>query len=147
LPQWILDSATISSIAGIFVTIFLFVEARKIRKSFLRRARLPIIAKDLSKITSDIASRLKNWSDSRKSVVEKFATVKGLLENLKAKLPSEEQKPIREFLERLQPKKYLVFKSHLSELSKDKDKAWKLYIDLNTIVIRLEQLVKDSKWD
>lgn len=145
IPQWMIDISTVSSIIGLIVTIFLFFEARTIRKSFLRRARLPAITKDLSKATSDISSSLKSWSTDKKPTLEMFATVRGLLENIKAKLPNEEQKNINGFLRKLQPRKYMVLKSSLSEITEDK--AWNLYADLNTVVTRLQQLVKDSKWD
>jgi len=74
-----------------------------------------------------------------------FAKVKALLENIKTKLPIEEQKKINEFLRKLQPRKYMVFKSSISEITEDK--GWSLYTDLNTVVTSLQQLVKDSQWD
>jgi hypothetical protein len=139
------DIGTISSFIGLFVTIFLLIEAQKIRKSFLRRARLPTITRELSKTTSDISTSLKVWSKDKNSALEQFAKIKGLLENIKQKLPSEEKKQINGLLNKLQPKRYWLFKSNISELTEDM--AWDLYTDLNTVVTSLEQLVKDSKWD
>lgn len=145
LPQWVIDVSSVSSIVGLIITIFLFSEARTIRKAFLRRARLPTITKEVAKATSDISSRLKDWSKNRQPTLEMFAKVKGLLENIKPKLPTEEQKKINEFLRKLQPRKYMVFKSSISEITEDK--AWNLYTDLNAVVTSLQQLVKDSQWD
>lgn len=139
------DIGTISSFIGLFVTIFLLIEAQKIRKSFLRRARLPTITRELSKTTSDISTSLKVWSKDKNSALEQFAKIKGLLENIKQKLPSEEKKQINGLLNKLQPKRYWLFKSNISELTEDM--AWDLYTDLNTVVTSLKQLVKDSKWD
>ena len=140
-----IDFSAISSIIGLGVTIFLLVEARAIRKSFLRRARLPNVTRELSELTSEISSRLKNWSGDEKPVIESFARIKGLLENLKPKLPTEQQKQVDDFLRKLQPRKYLLLKAGLSELSEDK--AWSLYADLNTVVTSLAQLVEDSRWE
>ncbi|MEI8573038.1 hypothetical protein U737_05150 [Methylomonas sp. LW13] len=145
LPQWIIDISSISSIIGLIITIFLFFEARTIRRSFLRRARLPTITKELEKATSEISNRLKTWSTNERPALEMFAKVKALLENIKTKLPIEEQKKINEFLRKLQPRKYMVFKSSISEITEDK--GWSLYTDLNTVVTSLQQLVKDSQWD
>jgi len=145
IPQWMTDISAVSSIVGLIVTVFLFFEARTIRKSFLRRARLPAITKDLLKATSDISSNLKSWPNGKQPALEVFAQVKGLLENIKPKLPNEEQKHINGFLKKLQPRKYMILKSSLSELTEDK--AWDLYTDLNTVVTRLQQLDQDSKWD
>ena len=58
MPEWLTDLnkiGSISSILGLIVTIFIFVEARKIRNSFLRRARLPEINKELAKATSNVS--------------------------------------------------------------------------------------------
>ncbi|OQW75286.1 MAG: hypothetical protein BVN35_09325 [Proteobacteria bacterium ST_bin11] len=145
LPQWIIDISSISSIIGLIITIFLFFEARTIRRSFLRRARLPTITKELEKATSEISNKLKTWSTNERPALEMFAKVKALLENIKTKLPIEEQKKINEFLRKLQPRKYMVFKSSISEITEDK--GWSLYTDLNTVVTSLQQLVKDSQWD
>jgi len=101
IPQWMTDISTISSIVGLIVTVFLFFEARTIRKSFLRRARLPAITKDLLKATSDISSNLKSWPNGKQPALEVFAQVKGLLENIKPKLPNEEQKHINGFLKKI----------------------------------------------
>lgn len=145
LPQWLTDIGSVSSVIGLFVTIFLFIEARKIRNSFLRRARLPTVTRELSKITSQISKSLKNWDQDKSLALEKFAKVKGLISNIKKKLPSEEQKQINEFLSKLQPTKYFIFQSSISDINLDM--AWNLYTDLNTVVTTLEQLIEDSKWD
>lgn len=145
LPQSLSDYGNISSIVGLVVTVFLFFEARKIRQSFLRRARLPEITRELTRNTSSLSNALKDWPIDSTPALEIFAKVKGLLENVRPKIPKEEQKHITALLKKLQPRKNLFFKSKLTELSEDS--AWDLYADLNTVVTSLEQLTKDSKWD
>ncbi|ATI03066.1 MULTISPECIES: hypothetical protein [Cycloclasticus] len=148
MPEWLTDLnkiGSISSILGLIVTIFIFVEARKIRNSFLRRARLPEINKELAKATSNVSDQLKNWGEDKTPALEAFSNVKALLENIKPKLPSEEKNKVKDYLSRLQPKKYLFVNTSLAELGEDS--AWELYTELSGLVTSLQQLAKDSKWD
>lgn len=148
MPEWLTDLnkiGSISSILGLVVTVFLFIEARKIRNSFLRRARLPEINKELAKLTSNVSDQLKKWGGDKTPALEAFSNVKALLENIKPKLPPEEKRKVGDYINRLQPKKYLVIKTSLSELSEDS--AWELYTELSGLVTSLQQLAKDSKWD
>jgi len=147
MPEWLdLDKiGSMSSVIGLIVTIFLFVEARKIKNSFLRRARLPEVTKELAKASSQASTSLKNWHADKTSALEIFSNVKALLENIRSKLPSEEKRKVENYLNRLQPKKYIFLKVSMSEL--DEDKAWELYTELSGLVTTLQQLAKDSKWD
>lgn len=148
MPEWLTDLnkiGSISSVLGFIVTVFLFIEARKIRNSFLRRARLPEINKELSKATSKVSNHLKNWDADKTPALEALSNVKALLENIKPKLPAEEKRKVGAYLDRLQPKKYLVIKTSVSELNEEA--AWELYTELSGLVTSLQQLAKDSKWD
>lgn len=148
MPEWLTDLnkiSSISSILGLIVTVFLFMEARKIRNSFLRRARLPKINKKLAKETTNICDQLKNWGDDKTPALEAFSNVKALLENIKPKLPSKEKNKVKDYLNLLQPKKYYFINTSLSEL--DENSAWELYTELSGLVTSLQQLAKDFKWD
>ncbi len=148
MPEWLTDInkiGSISSVVALFVTVFLFIEARKIRNSFLRRARLPEINKELAKYTSEVSENLKKWEVDKNPALEKFSTIRALLENLRTKLPPEERKKVESYLSRLKPRRYLFLKGSISDLSEDS--AWELYTDLNGLVTSLQQLAKDSKWD
>tara|TARA_R110001583_G_scaffold195126_1_gene369548 strand:- start:1642 stop:2088 length:447 start_codon:yes stop_codon:yes gene_type:complete len=148
MPDWLTDInklGSISSIAGLIVTIFLFLEARKIRNSFLRKARLPEVTKELVKVTSEIAESLKKWDTDKTPALETFSKVKALLENIRPKLPSDEKRKVENYLNRLQQKKYFIIKISISELNEDS--AWELYTELSGLVTSLQQLAKDSKWD
>lgn len=148
MPDWLTDInklGSISSVIGLIVTVFLFIEARAIRNSFLRRARLPELNKELARATSQVSQHLKSWDEDKKPALESLSNVKALLENMKPKLPSDERKKVVAYLSRLQPTKYFVLKTRITELSEDS--AWELYTELSGLVTSLEQLAKDSKWD
>lgn len=148
MPEWLTDLnkiGSISSILGLVVTVFIFIEARKIRNSFLRRARLPEINRELNKVTSSVSNNLKNWDADKTPALAAFSNVKALLENIKPKLPAEEKRKVGAYLDRLQPKKYLIIKASISDLNEEA--AWELYAELSGLVTSLQQLAKDSIWE
>lgn len=147
MPEWISDTNTIgsaASIIGLIVTIFLFIEARSIRKSFLRRARLPELNKDLAKATSEISVHIKSWESNKEPALERFSHAKALLENIKKKLPEDERRMVEEYLNQLQPKGLLSKKREISDLNRDE--AFKLYSGLHGLVTSLRELAKDNAW-
>ncbi|GLP99115.1 hypothetical protein GCM10007891_09690 [Methylophaga thalassica] len=148
MPEWLTDLnklGSLSSILGLIVTLFLLYEARKIRNSFLRRARLPEVNRELSKSTSLLSENLKKWNSDKNPSLETFSTIKALLENIREKLPSDEKRKIDEYLSNLHPKKFWIINNPLSELTEDE--AWSRYTELSGLVTSLQQLAKDSKWD
>lgn len=142
LPQWLNDVASISSVIGLIVTVFLFIEARGIRDSFLRKARLPQVISELEMISSKISNGLKNWKDNERAVQEQFAISLGLLENIATRLPAAQKNRISDFVKKLRPKKYLFLDKKLNEQG-----YWDLYTELSTVITMLVQLQKDSTWD
>ena len=145
LNQAVLDIASISSILGLVVTLFILTEARKIRKSFLRRARIPEITKELNVKSKNISKGLKSWDTEKNTVNEQYSVVRGLLENISKKLPEDEKLQVEIYINSLKTRKYLFLMENL--VIEDEDQAWKLYAELSRIITRLEQLQKDSKWD
>lgn len=137
--------ASICSIIGLVVTVFLFYEARGIKQSFLRRARLPEVNKDLSKLISGLPNQLGNWNADKTKALESFYKIKALLENLESKLPTDQKKKVQNVLGKLEPKRYFIFNESLSNLTENL--AWDIYTELCGIVTHLEQLAKDSNWD
>lgn len=145
MNQAVLDIASISSILGLVVTLFILTEARKIRKSFLRRARIPEITKELNVKSKNISKGLKSWDTEKNTVNEQYSVVRGLLENISKKLPEDEKLQVEIYINSLKTRKYLFLMENL--VIEDEDQAWKLYAELSRIITRLEQLQKDSKWD
>lgn len=148
MPDWLSDLGNIGSIAsivGLFITIWLLIEARKIRDSFMRRARLPEINRDLTKCSSTLSRELKNWKNDKHPSIETLSTIKALLENIEPKLPIEEKRKVGIYLAALTPKKHFFSKQSLSEISEEA--AWQRYTELSGLITALKQLDKDSKWN
>lgn len=148
MPEWLSDMnafGSVASIIGLIVTIFLFIEARSIRKSFLRRARLPELNKDLAKAASEISVHIKTWENEKEPALEKFLHAKALLENIRKKLPDDERKMVEKYLSRLRPERLLFKRKEISNLNRDE--AFQLYSELNGLVTSLRELAKDNKWN
>lgn len=148
MAEWLSDINTFGSVAsiiGLIVTIFLFIEARSIRKSFLRRARLPELNKDLAKAASEISVHIKAWEINKEPALEKFSHAKALLENIKKKLPEDERRMVEEYLIRLQPNRLFFKKREISDLNRDE--AFQLYSELTGLVTSLRELAKDNTWN
>lgn len=145
LSQYIIDIASISSILGLVVTLFILSEAKKIRKSFLRKARIPEIIVELTIRSKNISKGLKSWNTDKNLVNEQYSIVRGLLENISKKLPSDERLEVEAYIGSFKAKKYFLLTE--SRVIKHEDHAWELYGELSRVITRLEQLQKDSTWD
>lgn len=145
LPLWLVDISTLGSLLGTVISIVLLWEARKIRKSFLRRARLPEIIKELNLAHKSIAKHLKTWELEEKEGIQYFTIAKELLDNLKHKLPDTEKKKVSVYIQFLIERKWLFLTYTATEIPIEK--AWQMYTELSGIITTLNQLKKDSKWD
>ena len=134
-PLWIQNISIISSVIGLVVTVFLFIEAREIKKSFIRKARLPDLNNELNSISSKLNDILNNWD--KKDFMVELGKLRGMLEQGKAKLHNDDKEAVGSLLKSLE-----VVNSELSE-----DQAWELYTNFQYVTSRLQQTEKDSKWD
>ena len=98
LASWVVDLSTILSIVGFAISIWLLIMAKDIRKSFLRRARLPEVIKELNSASKKLSEHLKNWTTDEKEVIMQLSISKALLENLIPKVPEAEQKKCKDFI-------------------------------------------------
>ena len=145
IPSWINDIASISSIVGLGISIYLLIAIKNIKKSFLRRARLPEIVIELTVVHKDLFNNLKDWNNESKLGIEKIKISMGIFENLRTKLPDAERKLVNQYLKKLRPKKYLFFTTTIKNI--ESDAAWDLYSDLSGLITCLNQLKEDSRWN
>lgn len=145
LPQWLIDIATIISYLGFAITIAVWFQTKQIRSSFLIRARLPEVNKELRIVSSNISSHILKWTEESKLVHQQLLVSKALIENLMPKLPDSHKKKCKAFIYKLSQRKYFFLVGRISDI--DEDEAWKLYTEMSEITTMLIQLEKDSKWD
>lgn len=136
IPQWATDLASIFSIVGFIVTCFLFVEARKIRESFLRKARIPEIVTDLERVYGELFSNLKAYAENRRAAHENIVKATGLLESIMPKLQKTDAQKISEFIQKT--------RKSLGD-TPNEDLLWSIYSDLSGVIAYLQQLAKDTR--
>ncbi len=138
LPVWVGDVADVMSLIGFVVTCFLFVEARKIRHSFMRKARIPEIVGDLDRISSELVSALKAYATESRVAHEKLQRASALLESILPKVPEKNKEKIVFFITSSKAK----LSGPLGE-----NECWDLYAQLSGVVTYLQQISKDTRWD
>ncbi|MUH95238.1 hypothetical protein GNP63_01555 [Aliivibrio fischeri] len=144
-PQWFIDLGTVLTVLGFIITLWLLWLTKDIKNSFLRRARLPQIIRELKSESTKLSSHLKKWEDEERDAIKQLSICKALLTNLVSKLPETEQKKCKEFIKKMTPRKFLIFRGKVTCINEDR--AWELYTELSELTTILIQLEKDSKWD
>lgn len=138
LPNWLTDIASIVSIIGFIVTCFLLVEARKIRNSFMRKARIPEIVNDLDRISGDLIANLKQYNNESRSAHEKIQKATALLESILPKIPDSQKEKVQSFIDGTNE----AISNTLNE-----DSSWNVSTELSGVVTYLQQIAKDTRWD
>jgi len=138
LPNWLTDIASIVSIIGFIVTCFLLVEARKIRNSFMRKARIPEIVNDLDRISGDLIANLKQYDNESRSAHEKIQKATALLESILPKIPDSQKEKVQSFIDGTNE----AISNTLNE-----DSSWNVSTELSGVVTYLQQIAKDTRWD
>lgn len=144
MPEWLNYTAATSSIIGLAVTAFLLYEAKEIRKSFIRRARLPEISLEFGKVSSNFLKSLRDWPKEKRLGITQIHISVGLLRNAATKVSDADQKRINQAIAKLCKRRFLRMEP-VNDATLDE--AWGFYYELSSVNTLLEQLVKDTKWD
>lgn len=144
-PQWIMDIATAMTIFGFLITLLVFKQTKDIKKSFLNKARLPEIQKELNQCASNINKQIDNWEGSKERISVEFFNCAGILDSLIKKLDDNQKTKARSLLKRLRYRPFYIFPAKKTCIA-DKATAWSLYEDLSELNVSLSQIIKDSNW-
>ncbi|MGQ5911941.1 hypothetical protein ACUNH5_22895 [Serratia sp. IR-2025] len=145
-PSWIIDTATALTILGFIFTIIVFFKVRYIKQSFMNKARLPDIYKEITIKTSNISRLLPDWSDSKNKINEELSTCTALLELLMTRTPPELKQIVKTLLSMLIKKKYFWERNSMI-IIEDSDLAWEIYRELSRVSTYLEHIIKDLDWE
>lgn len=142
-PQWVLDAETAFSLLGFIITLIVFFEVRRIKKSFLVRARLPDILKELGKAGSTLNLHIDQWPAQRNGAHAQIKIIGALLKTTEPMLPSLEKKSAKA----LKSKFDNAAKNFSSHQYSDSDAIWDIYSDLQALLATMTQLMKNKKWE
>lgn len=148
IPSWLTDIASISSIIGLLITIWVLRETKNIRKSFLTKARLPDVIKELECIATNLSKTIPEWATNKQDTLTEISRCMSILKNIEPKLTASIKKDVATILEEFQRKKSITnfwTKKSISELSIDE--IWHLYSQLQFVLEGLKQKKHDMRWE
>jgi len=138
--------ASLLTIIGFCITLFIAFQVKTIKQSFLRKAQLPELLKQLENEKVQmytILSKNGKFDKKEKHVLSNLSTIKGILDNTEKKLPKGSKTKINELIKSLKDGKYsskLITKI-------DESSSWKIYYELNEMYKHLQLLLSDTTWD
>lgn len=133
------------SIIGVMVSIYLIIEAKKISKLFLGKARLPELIKDLKSIYPEISDMMDSFENNKNEIFTKFLESKSLVENLEKKLTTDlEKRKCKEFRAMFLKGKLLFLKTKKTEMTLAE--SWEMLRELSALTTTLTEFEKDLKW-
>jgi hypothetical protein len=143
IPQWIQDLNTGFSFFGFLITLIVMFEVKEIKASFLRRARLPQVTKELAKAGSLLSSSLNQWPLERIQVHCQIKVAASLLKTAGKMLPKDEKKEVKKISMKLVN---AAAKFNEPQFS-DANSIWDLYSDIQSVLMSMDQLSKNIKWE
>ncbi len=148
IPSWVTDIASIASIIGLLITIWVLMETKNIRKSFLTKARIPDAIKELESLATNLSKTIPEWETNKQDTLIEIGKCSSILKNIEPKLTASIKKDVTTTLEEFQRKKsiknFWKIKS-ISELSLDE--IWNLYTQLQFVIEGLKQKKHDMRWE
>lgn len=130
------DAGSIASILGLLFTGFVLWGLVRIRKEFVTKARLPELTDSLKSNAKNLSEALRSFDESKREVQTILSVCKSTLKNLIDKLSGNVRKDARNLLRMIDRQ----------DSSSDKDKAWKIYNELQALIESLKHYQQDRKW-
>ncbi|MDK1687978.1 hypothetical protein QMT05_13440 [Cronobacter malonaticus] len=149
LPQYITDLGTLLGIVSFFMTVWVVRTTNLLKDKFKNKARIPEIHKELENKASTISSllrRINNWSEVKDQVSKEFSDCVPLIESLIDKINDDNKSKIKETLSKIAPRKGLFRRRERQNIN-DSELAWTLYQELSSLNTRVNQILKDMRWD
>lgn len=146
-PQWVEDINTGLSLIGFFITFYVMYEVRIIRNRFLIKARLPELIKKLKMSGSELNKYLgdtHNWDSNKNKVLGEVKISCVLLKSSSKIIPSPEKRQIVDTYKKLNK---ICTGGFSNATNLELQKGWDIYSDIQSIIVILEQLSLNLKWE
>ena len=143
IPQWIQDVNTGLSLLGFAITLYVLFEVKFIKNTFLSRARLPELIRDLTKAGSTLNGHLGEWPAQRNEALCQIKVAASLLKSASAMVPKTEKQEL------LQTHKKLTGAAQSFASGKDisTDLICDLYSDIQSSIASMTQISKNNRWE
>jgi hypothetical protein len=143
IPQWLQDLDTVLGLVGFIITVALMFQVRTIKRSFLSRARLPVLIKDLEKAGTTLNGHLANWPQRKNHARTQIKIAATLVRSAAQLLPAGDRKSIEETHLKLD----VSAKTFGDVRFDDPDVAWDLYSDIQSTISTLTQSARNLNWE
>lgn len=147
LWQWFIDLSSICSVVGLVLTYAVWIKTKKIKQDLISKTRLPKVVKALSAEVSGYIAAIEIWraqsATSSNDAILRLGKIKGMLDNAKYHVSSDELKAVNKTLATINRKRVLIFVIPLVKLSFDE--AENISVELNALASMLEQRVNDLR--
>lgn len=151
-PSWVTDVATIATLIGFCMTLWVVRTTNHLKDKFKGRVRIPEISNELNISASRIADLLRNragqdnWDAIKDDISKEIGDCIPLIENLLDKVNSGDKPSVMKIMDEFAPKGGFLRKRKRRSVS-DQNLAWDLYSELTSFIKRLEQIQKDMRFD
>lgn len=142
-PQWAQDLNTGLSFVGFLITAYTLYEIKRIKASFMARARLPDIIKELGKNGSSLNTILGTWPNQRNEARSHIRVSATLLNSALPMLDGTDKKELSKIQEKLSS----AAKGFSEPYYPNTDEAWDIYADIQSCITILTQVSKNMKWE
>lgn len=140
VPGWLSLTADIATLAGVLVTVSVWIQTRAIKKSFVSKARLPELSKSLREICAKL---LENLQEPDAAV----ARLDGLLISILPKVDRPQRRIVLSLRKKCRQRANGPFPWAASgKRSLSESEVWALYTEAQGLLEALSQAVRDSKW-
>ncbi|MCX8516796.1 MAG: hypothetical protein ORN29_01750 [Rhodoferax sp.] len=142
-PQWAQDLNTGLSFVGFLITAYTLYEIKRIKASFMARARLPDIIKELGKNGSSLNTILGTWPSQRNEARSHIRVSATLLNSALPMLEGADKKELSKIQEKLSS----AAKGFSDPDYPNHDEAWDIYADIQSCITIITQVSKNMKWE
>jgi len=134
-------------VVGLVLTYAVWIKTKKIKQDLISKTRLPKVVKALSAEVSGYIAAIEIWraqsATSSNDAILRLGKIKGMLDNAKYHVSSDELKAVNKTLATINRKRILIFVIPLAKLSFDE--AENISVELNALASMLEQRVNDLR--
>jgi len=135
MAGWIALVADFASIAGLFLTVAVFVNLRRIKSFYVFRARVPELTQKIGEKASNISKLLGDSENTKPQVELELAEIVVLVRSLRDKSTGDARLHAKRVLKRLEQRAIISANT------------WDLYVDIQTLLVTFREIQLDLKWE
>lgn len=133
--DYLANIANIASLLGLLITLYILLSIWKIKKSYIAKARLPLLLNNLNHQISNISNFLGSVDNNEKNISIEIERCISTIKNIQPKLNRGYKKDCMNIIKQLE-----------FENKTDDDKLWEIYSKLAGYAEVIKNYIDDLKW-